>query len=109
MGCHETEKKANSQIAALNASEESALQAAGADEFEIIGVRGGTDFLVEAGRGDGLGQVNVPLGRIFSLDTGGWLGERLPITSIAVRGYWEDASTVPEGLLDDVRAKIGAL
>lgn len=76
---------------------------------EIIGVRGGTDFLVDAGKGDALGQTGVRLGRVFSLDTGGFLGDPLPVSSIVARGYWDDASSVPDGFLDDVRAKIAAL
>lgn len=77
-------------------------------DIKIIGQRGTTDFLVYAGRGDALGQVNVPLGRVFNLATGELAGEALPVDSIAARGYWEDVN-VDDVVLAEVRERVAAL
>jgi hypothetical protein len=77
-------------------------------DVTIIGQRGTTEFHVYAGRGDALGQVDVPLGRVFNLSTGELAGEALPVDSIVARGYWEDVS-VADAILADVRERVAAL
>lgn len=74
-------------------------------EGDIIGVRG-TDFLIDAGRGDAFGQVDVPLGRVFSLAARRYEGPAAPVSSIVARGYWEDASAALPSTLDLVRAAL---
>jgi predicted nucleotidyltransferase len=75
---------------------------------DIIGHRGPYDFLIDAGRGDALSAVDVPLGRIFSFTTGA-LGDVLPVGSITARGYWNDLSDVDPGVVAEVEAKVAAL
>lgn len=72
---------------------------------KIIGWRGRTDFLIDAGRGDSLGMIDTPLGQVYDLLTGK-LGDPISVEVLAGRGYWEDASTIPEGLRIQVEQKL---
>lgn len=76
--------------------------------MKIVGQRGETDYLVEVGRGDALGQTDVPLGRVFSYTTGELAEPALPISSIVARGYWRDVDA-PDAILSDVRERVAAL
>lgn len=77
-------------------------------QVRLIGQQGPARFLVDAGRGDALGAVDVQLARIYDSNAG-TLGEPLPVDSIVRHSPgWTDLSA-PDVLLADVRRIVAML